>query len=102
MPRSSAWAGAGRGAGQALQRRNGWNLTIDDGSGEERLELAGNLQVSADQEVLAYGPRVAGVRRAWFIQVLSDPTDTCLGRGVVGVVVLALVLLPQIVWLLLR
>lgn len=84
-------------------RDGGWRLLVATGAdAAEHVVVAGDIPVQPDHEVVVHGPMIAGVRHAWLVQGVAPTTFTRLGRGLNGTVLLALVLLPQIGWLLLR
>lgn len=93
---------AGGSARRGVERRTGWDLLVDTGHGQEVVRVASSLPSHADQEVLVHGPLLWGRRHAWLVQGLEEPTFARLGRGLVGTGLLMLVLVPQVVWLLLR
>lgn len=84
-------------------RDEGWTLDVETGpTARERVLVAAMPPVDVGDEVVIHGPSLGGVRHAWLIQGVEPSTYTRLGRGLVGTLLLAVMLLPQIVWLLLR
>lgn len=81
----------------------GWRLVVDAGqSGSHVVTVAGDLPFAAGHELVVHGPRVGGARHAWLVQGIAPVTYTRLGRGLVGTLVVAIILVPQMVWLLAR
>lgn len=81
----------------------GWDVVVDTGpTGPETVAIAGDPPLQTDQELLVHGPRIGGIRHAWLIQGIAPVTFTRFGRGLIGTAILVAILLPQIVWLLVR
>lgn len=84
-------------------RDDGWRLDVQTSpTGGERVLVAASPPVDVGDEIVVHGPLLGGVRHAWLIQGVAPSTYTRVGRGLVGTLLLAVVLLPQIVWLLAR
>lgn len=88
---------------RAQPRDDGWALDVQTGpSSGESVHVAGDVPVRTGDEVVVHGPLIGGVRHAWLIQGVGATTFTTVTRGLIGTIVRAAILVPQIVWLLLR
>lgn len=93
----------GAGLPRGTPRDDGWDLVVmtSEDAGE-RVAVAGDLPIQPDHELVVHGPRLGDTRHAWVVQGVAPTTFTRVSRGLVGTVLLAAVILPQLVWLLLR
>lgn len=73
---------------------DGWDLVVETPSGLVTARVAANAPLSGDEEVVIHGPVLGGVKHAWLFQCLSPRPYTKVGRGVLRLLVGALVWLP--------
>lgn len=78
----------------------GRDVQIQTPSGFVRARIAADVVLAAGDEVVIHGPAFGGVKHAWIVMRLAPTTFTRFGRGVVGIVLATIVVLPLCIVLL--